>query len=375
MDMLWGLVELETRVECYPKVMPVCEYSADQLDNLITAVRAADVVMTQRFSVVTAEACYQAGVLYASWIWDSPQRELYLEEAAYYTNRIFVFDKKQMERMQDYGIGNVMYEPLAVNLTRISSLVITDQDVERFKSQISFVGNIRFNTNRENIIEALSVKWKDILGSLFTEKQGIWKAGDDISYSLPEELTEEIIRYISKSDRADHCIPKEYLVQTMISDEISCRERLQTINALADNFEMTMFTGDGYECKERLSNKVNLQQRVSYGEEMPKVFNLSGINLNVTKRSIESGVPLRVFDILGAGGFAMTDEGEEIRELFEVGKELDVYSCIEELLEKTAFYLQNDRLRQQIAVNGYQRIKRDYTYPKALERMLNRLVL
>jgi spore maturation protein CgeB len=136
---------------------------------------------------------------------------------------------------------------------------------------------------------------------------------------------------------------------------------------------MAMFTGDGYECKERISDRVILHPRVSYEEEMPKVFNLSGININLTKRSIETGVPLRVFDILGAGGFALTDSGEEVKELFEVGKELEVYSSIEEMLEKIAFYLKNDQLREKTAIRGYSRVKQDYTYPKALERMLSRL--
>ncbi len=373
MDMLWGLVELETRVESYPKFMPVCEYKADQLDDLITAVRSVDIVMTQRFSVITAEACYQAGVLYASWIWDSPQRELFLEEASYYTNRIFVFDRKQMERMKDHGIRNVMHEPLAVNMTRVSSLEITDRDVQRFKSPVSFVGNIRFNVNREKIIDAMSAKWKDELGKIFAERSGIWKEGNDISYPLPDSLIKEIYGYLDIKDRVDMSIPKEYLVQTMISDEISSRERLQMINAVAEHFDMAMFTGDGYECKERISDRVILHPRVSYEEEMPKVFNLSGININLTKRSIETGVPLRVFDILGAGGFALTDSGEEVKELFEVGKELEVYSSIEEMLEKIAFYLKNDQLREKTAIRGYSRVKQDYTYPKALERMLSRL--
>lgn len=373
MDMLWGLVELETRVESYPKVIPVCDYVADQLEDLISAVRSADIVMTQRFSVITAEACYQAGVPYASWIWDSPQRELFLEEAAYYTNRIFVFDRKQMERMKDHGIRNVMHEPLAVNMTRVSSLAITDQDVQRFKCPVSFVGNIRFNVNREKIIDAMSAKWKDELGGIFAERPGIWKEGDDISYPLPEMLIKEIYGYLDIKDRVDMSIPRDYLVQTMISDELSCRERLQMINAVAGHFEMAMFTGDGYECRERISDRVILNPRVTYEEEMPKVFNLSAININITKRSIETGVPLRVFDILGSGGFALTDSGEEVKELFAVGKELEVYSCFGEMVEKIGFYLKNDQLRKRIAINGYGRVKRDYTYPKALDRMLSRL--
>ncbi len=50
-----------------------------------------------------------------------------------------------------------------------------------------------------------------------------------------------------------------------------------------------------------------------------KVFYSSKININMTLRSIESGVPLRIIDIMSIGGFVMSNNQEEIPELFEEG--------------------------------------------------------
>ena len=40
------------------------------------------------------------------------------------------------------------------------------------------------------------------------------------------------------------------------------------------------------------------------------------------------------------------------------------------MLDKAAFYLQHDELRDRIAENGFQKVKREFTYDKALEKML-----
>lgn len=46
---------------------------------------------------------------------------------------------------------------------------------------------------------------------------------------------------------------------------------------------------------------------IDYYNEMPYVFNNSRINLNITLRSIKSGIPLRAMDICGAGGFLLSN--------------------------------------------------------------------
>ena len=51
-----------------------------------------------------------------------------------------------------------------------------------------------------------------------------------------------------------------------------------------------------------------------YLTKMPQVFRRSKVNLNITLRSIISGIPLRVLDVLAAGGFLITTYQEEIDE-------------------------------------------------------------
>ncbi len=103
---------------------------------------------------------------------------------------------------------------------------------------------------------------------------------------------------------------------------------------------------------------------------MPKVFLFSKINLNFTSKPIRSGLPLRIWDILGAGGFLLTNFQSEIPEYFEVGKDLEAFASEEELVEKIRYYLAHDEEREEIARNGYQKAKEQYSLETRVRQML-----
>lgn len=50
----------------------------------------------------------------------------------------------------------------------------------------------------------------------------------------------------------------------------------------------------------------------------------------MTSKPIRTGLPLRIWDILGAGGFVLTNYQTEIPEYFEIGKDLETYTCEED---------------------------------------------
>ena len=106
--------------------------------------------------------------------------------------------------------------------------------------------------------------------------------------------------------------------------------------------------------------------------EMPKLFHLSKINLNMTIKPIQEGLPLRIFDILGCGGFCMTNYQPELSELFEIGRDLEAYASLEELVDKCSYYLQHEEVRQKIAQNGYKKVCERHTYLHRIKEMLQK---
>ena len=86
--------------------------------------------------------------------------------------------------------------------------------------------------------------------------------------------------------------------------------------------------------------------------------------------SIQSGLPQRIWDVLGCGGFLLTDYQSEIPEYFTIGKELECYEDISELKEKAAYYLDHDDIRREIADNGFRKVKALHTYIHRVYSML-----
>ena len=87
---------------------------------------------------------------------------------------------------------------------------------------------------------------------------------------------------------------------------------------LQNRCNVSLFSSD----KDERLQKVVQPGYVDYYTQMPQVFKKSRINLNISLKLIQSGVPLRVFDVLASGGFLMTNFQPEIVEMFVPGEEL-----------------------------------------------------
>ena len=110
-----------------------------------------------------------------------------------------------------------------------------------------------------------------------------------------------------------------------------------------------------------------------YYTQMPQIFYGSKINLNISLKTIRTGIPLRVIDIMGCDGFVITNYQEEIAEYFKIDEECVVYDNLEDLYEKTRYYLEHDSVREKIADAGYQRVNRDFTFEDRLQRMFQKI--
>ncbi len=73
---------------------------------------------------------------------------------------------------------------------------------------------------------------------------------------------------------------------------------------------------------------------------------------------------------MGAGGFLMTNYQEDFLKHFKPDREFVFYEDKEDLMEKTAYYLEHETERKKIAKNGFLKTAAEHTYKKRLEEML-----
>ena len=109
---------------------------------------------------------------------------------------------------------------------------------------------------------------------------------------------------------------------------------------------------------------------VDYYDEMPYVFKNARINLNITLRSIKTGIPLRAFDIMGNGGFLLTNYQEEFLEYFKPDQDFVYYENIEDAVEKAKYYLQHPEIREKIAERGKKKVYNEHTFEERVKRMI-----
>ena len=97
----------------------------------------------------------------------------------------------------------------------------------------------------------------------------------------------------------------------------------------------------------------------------------SKINLNITLRSIKSGIPLRGMDIMGAGGFLMSNYQEDFFDFFVPGEDMVLYESEEDLICKCRYYLDHDDEREAIARSGSEKIAEHHTYDVRFNEIFN----
>jgi hypothetical protein len=79
---------------------------------------------------------------------------------------------------------------------------------------------------------------------------------------------------------------------------------------------------------------------------------------------------VRLYESTGMGCFLITDWKENLGELFEIGKEVETYNSLDELVEKIQYYSTHDAKREKIAKAGQARTLRDHTYEQRAKRIL-----
>lgn len=79
---------------------------------------------------------------------------------------------------------------------------------------------------------------------------------------------------------------------------------------------------------------------------------------------------VRLYESTGAGALLITDAKRNLHEIFDVGKEVESYTSLDELVEKIKYFLKNDFERERIARAGQERTLREHTYAERAKQLI-----
>ena len=324
-------------------------------------------VFSINFFPQVSDVCNIYKIPYMSLVVDSPLMELYSESIRNEYNRLFLFDRALYREFAPYNPNRIFHIPLATNVASWDK-VIKSAPTDAFRSEISFVGSLYTEKCPYDNIHFTDEYCKGFLEGLIEAQLKVY------GYFFIEDLiTDDIVERVKKDypnfhrfmpgDRADD---RAALAQLYLGNKITCVERLRLFAQISEHFNVDIYTGSDTSSMPHIHNR-GLCRTLT---EMPIVFNHSKINLNISSKAIREGLPLRMFDIMGCGGFMISNYQSEITDYFNIGEHLVVYESFEDLEDKLNYYLEHDSERMEIARNGYEEVKANHNYNVRVGQMI-----
>lgn len=337
-----------------------------------------DMVFTVNYFPLISNVCERTGVKYISWTCDNPLISMYHESVFHDCNYIFTFDKTNYLEFRGMGVKHIWYLPLAVDTERMDALLgvpeeagrrkaAQDPEMQKYRGDVAFVGSLYERNSYDKIKNRLPEYLRGYFDAVMEAQLNI-SGANIVEPMLTTNILEQLQEYFQLEKSEGSFSDLGLIFQTtVLGFKIAEIERRRALIELSKHYKVNVYSNSD------VSDLLRIQYcgSVDYWSEMPKVFRMSKINLNFTIPNIKSGIPLRIWDVLGCGGFLLTNYQAEIPYYFKEGEDLVCFDGLEDLCEKVGYYLEHEEERKRIAWNGYRKVREKHSYIERIHTILD----
>lgn len=337
-----------------------------------------DMVFTVNYFPLISNVCERTGVKYISWTCDNPLISMYHESVFHACNYIFTFDKTNYLEFRGMGVKHIWYLPLAVDTERMDALLgapeeagrwkaAQDPEMRKYRGDVAFVGSLYERNSYDKIKNRLPEYLRGYFDAVMEAQLNI-SGANIVEPMLTTNILEQLQEYFQLEKSEGSFSDLGLIFQTtVLGFKIAEIERRRALIELSKHYRVNVYSNSD------VSDLLRIQYcgSVDYWSEMPKVFRMSKINLNFTIPNIKSGIPLRIWDVLGCGGFLLTNYQAEIPYYFKEGEDLVCFDGLEDLCEKVGYYLEHEEERKRIAWNGYHKVREKHSYIERIRTILD----
>lgn len=337
-----------------------------------------DMVFTVNYFPLISNVCERTGVKYVSWTCDNPLISMYHESVFHACNYIFTFDKTNYLEFRGMGVKHIWYLPLAVDTERMDALLgapekperrnaTQDSEMRKYRGDVAFVGSLYERNSYDKIKNRLPEYLRGYFDAVMEAQLNI-SGANIVEPMLTTNILEQLQEYFQLEKSEGSFSDLGLIFQTtVLGFKIAEIERRRALIELSKHYKVNVYSNSD------VSDLLRIQYcgSVDYWSEMPKVFRMSKINLNFTIPNIKSGIPLRIWDVLGCGGFLLTNYQAEIPYYFKEGEDLVCFDGLEDLCEKVGYYLEHKEERKRIAWNGYHKVREKHSYIERIHTILD----
>lgn len=348
------------------------DYDTNYLKNLVSFVKANEnvsFVLSINFIPIISRACKFLNIPYLSWLCDCPCYSLYSNTFGDSNNHTFFFDKMHAERFKNvYPKTNIYYLLGACDPVRFANNIISDEDYEKYGCDVSFVGSLYSEKGtHQRISDSLPPYLMGYVDGIINAQLNVY-GYNFMEDSLDESFIEEFKKHMEWQ------LPPDYMddARSVIADyyfgyRCTMLDRIATLDAVSRQFNTDLYTTSDTAMLPHINNCGIADSNTM----LPKIYKCSKVNLEIASKTFKSGMTLRLFEIMCAGGFVIANYQTEIPDYFTIDKDVVVYESIPDLLNKIDYYLTHDDERMEIAANGQKKVLEHHTYDIRVRQMLD----
>ena len=288
---------------------------------------------------------------------------------------IYTYREANVEEFVKAGFKNVEYLPLASDTKKRSPTQLSQEEHDIYDARLSFVGS--------SMIENAAS-----LHKIFLSQYKAYRDGSDDAVEEGNRLLEEILSVQRQNfsicvipDLLDKYFPDfiRYLFElpgahdpSILVGEIAAAEKRSNYIANLGSLGVKVWGDDGWISTEQYG--VKYMGSAGHTFEINKIYNASSINVDINRLYQMDIIPMRVFDIMSCGGFVLAEYSKELSSIFEIGKEVEIYSTLDELVSKATYYLDHESEALEIAERGRDEVRKNHTISGRVKHMLKNVI-
>lgn len=305
------------------------DYDKEYLQRLTDYIteKLPEMLWSIEYLPIVARACKSTGIPYISWSVRESWETFYSETISYQTNLIFISDESIAGKFYHKNPGHIYYLPLGVAVSEVEEEPKTVALCSKNPEYSSYYIKGECPEYLGGYIQGLVEIQKRVYGYHF----------------IPEVLRGKRASELGK----------------LLSGQVRGKDyRKKPVKELMDDFFCDMITKEEREEAEAFLKEMNIFYQ---GEK------IATVNLNITARKWKTGVPYDMLQVMGQGGFVLTNYQRGMEEFFTIGEDFAVYEDKQDMQKKIFYYLEHEEERKRIAFNGKKKVEELYK----LEQRIN----
>lgn len=321
-----------------------------------------DVVFSLQYFPIISNICEKLKIPYISWSYNDQINSLLFTNSIYNTcNVIFHTDSQWTDKLQRLSIKNVYYLPWAFSSKHMPEKTSDSKSTKpRIDISLFDTTDVESQLSYRKLCSRLDDRTKGFLNGLMQAQQGIY-GYNFVQNVLYDTVLSTLQTAFPPSIPKDNIAPIDELYAfQIIYPAITKKEVDNLLNKLEQEKEWntifyTPFPNNNLK-------HITQESLPAKNKDYFAIYTNSKINLLTAPREIQNGIPIQAMDIMGCGGFLITNFQNDYLRFFDPDRDYVYYESPDDMRDKVQYYLQHEKERHEIAMHALKNIIQKHTF-------------